>query len=106
MKTIRNALILALLISLSLNTYLFLRPDSKTVRTAPPVAISSPSNPQSSPPQSTDRFDWRKVESPDYRKYIANLRLIGVPEETIRDLIVADVCQLYKAKWQHLLQAN
>ena len=43
-------------------------------------------------------FTWESVESPDYREYIANLRAIGCPEETIRDIIVADVNKLYAAK--------
>ncbi|MEP6664350.1 MAG: hypothetical protein ABJC04_11885 [Verrucomicrobiota bacterium] len=41
------------------------------------------------------RFDWRDVESADYREYIANLRKIQCPEETIRDIIVADVNKFY-----------
>lgn len=40
-------------------------------------------------------FNWSQVESSDYRTYIANLRRIGCPEQTIRDLIVADVDNLY-----------
>lgn len=40
-------------------------------------------------------FSWRQVESPDYFQYVANLRAIGCPEATIRDIIVADVNQLY-----------
>jgi hypothetical protein len=40
-------------------------------------------------------FHWRQVESDDYRAYIANLRAIGCPEETIRDIIIADVEKLY-----------
>jgi LysM repeat protein len=43
-------------------------------------------------------FSWTEVESPDYEKYIANLRDIGCPEATIRDIIVADVNQLYARK--------
>ncbi|HWN95927.1 MAG TPA: hypothetical protein VNT99_12900 [Methylomirabilota bacterium] len=43
-------------------------------------------------------FSWRKVESDDYRAYIANLRAIGCPEETIRDIIIADVDKLYARK--------
>ncbi|MEW6302483.1 MAG: hypothetical protein AB1705_03375 [Verrucomicrobiota bacterium] len=46
----------------------------------------------------SERFDWSRVESEDYRQYIANLRAIGCPEETIRDLIVADVNKLYARK--------
>src|SRR6185295_13264151 len=43
-------------------------------------------------------FSWREVESADYPIYIANLRDIGCPEQTIRDIIVADVNQLYAQK--------
>lgn len=44
------------------------------------------------------RFGWEAVESPDYKEYIANLRAVGCPEETIRDIIIADVNKLYDAK--------
>ncbi len=40
-------------------------------------------------------FSWREVESPDYRTYIANLRDIGCPEQTIRDIIIADVNSMF-----------
>lgn len=40
-------------------------------------------------------FRWGDVESADYRVYMANLRAIGCPERTIRDIIVADVDQLF-----------
>lgn len=40
-------------------------------------------------------FSWSEVESPDYRTFIANLRRIGCPEKTIRDIVVADVNELY-----------
>src|SRR5262249_55086014 len=40
-------------------------------------------------------FTWQEVESPDYPTYIANLRDIGCPEQTIRDIIIADVNALY-----------
>ena len=43
-------------------------------------------------------FDWRMVESEDYKKYIANLRSIGCPEETIRDIITADVKKLFDSR--------
>ncbi len=38
-------------------------------------------------------FVWNQIESDDYPTYIANLRAIGCPEATIRDIIVADVNQ-------------
>ncbi len=40
-------------------------------------------------------FSWGELESDDYAAFIANLRRIGCPENTIRDIIVADVNQLY-----------
>ncbi len=43
-------------------------------------------------------FDWGSVESQDYREYIENLRAIGCPEETIRDIIIADINKLYASK--------
>jgi len=43
-------------------------------------------------------FSWREVESADYPAYITNLRGIGCPEQTVRDIIVADVNQLYWKK--------
>jgi hypothetical protein len=48
------------------------------------------------------KFDWNAVESADYKKYIANLRSIGCPEETIRDIIKADVNKLYEARRKEL----
>src|SRR5688572_13157621 len=46
----------------------------------------------------TNEFRWASVESDDYRQYIANLREIGVPEETIRDIIIADVNKLFAGR--------
>lgn len=40
-------------------------------------------------------FSWAELESEDYPTYIANLRSIHCPEETIRDIIIADVDQLF-----------
>src|SRR5207245_2007694 len=43
-------------------------------------------------------LDWREVESADYRQYVTNLRAIGCPEQFVRDIIVADLNQLYAAR--------
>jgi hypothetical protein len=40
-------------------------------------------------------FNWSEIESDDYPTFIANLRRIGCPELTIRDIIVADVNQIF-----------
>jgi hypothetical protein len=47
-------------------------------------------------------LDWRKLESEDYKSYIANLRATGCPEETIRDIIISDINKLYTQKWRQL----
>ena len=43
-------------------------------------------------------FSWASMESTNYPSYIENLRSIGCPEETIRDIVVADVAKLYSQK--------
>ncbi len=44
-------------------------------------------------------FSWQEVESRDYPTYIKNLRDIGCPEQTIRDIIVADVTAMLREKY-------
>lgn len=44
------------------------------------------------------QIDWRTVESADFKEYIRNLRAIGCPEETVRDIIIADVNKLFAAR--------
>jgi hypothetical protein len=51
-------------------------------------------------------IDWRMVESENYKQYIANLRSIGCPEETIRDIITADVNKLFEARRNELFPAT
>jgi len=40
-------------------------------------------------------FHWSAVEAGDYRQYIANLRAVGCPEQVIRDIICADLNQVF-----------
>ena len=73
-------------------------------RTAPPVIdISSDASNATNRPRTQfvvrkQFFNWSQVESPDYPVYIARLREIGCPEETIRDIVIADVDKLYANK--------
>src|ERR1035437_10115570 len=64
---------------------------ARETRTAP-AAVTIVTN------QSGQSFGWQMVESADYRRYIANLRAIGCPEETIRDIITADVNKLFDSR--------
>jgi hypothetical protein len=42
----------------------------------------------------TNHLQWAQLESEDYKTYIARLRSIGCPEQTIRDIIIADLDKL------------
>jgi len=39
----------------------------------------------------TNQLHWAQLESEDYKTYIERLRSIGCPEQTIRDIIIADL---------------
>jgi len=52
------------------------------------------------------RPTWHQVESPDYRQYIANMRILEVPEETIRDIVLADVEKLYDSRKKEVLKGT
>ena len=41
-------------------------------------------------------FSWRSVESDDYPTYVSNLREIGCPEQTIRDIKIE---YFFSLKW-------
>jgi hypothetical protein len=97
-----------LAISLALNAALFaailllLRAPNdlarRTVGNAPPAESSAV-------PEHRTNFYWRSLESADYRTYIANLRAISCPEETIQDIIIADVNKLFAARQKELAAA-
>jgi hypothetical protein len=44
--------------------------------------------------------EWRQVESEDFPTYIANLRRIGVPEPTVRDIVAGEMATQYQEKRQ------
>lgn len=47
-------------------------------------------------------FTWQEVESGDYVTYVENLRALGMPEATIRDIIIADVDQVFARRRREL----
>lgn len=59
------------------------------VKTAPPSVLTV-----------TNEFGWTQLETEDYREYIARLRSIGCPEQTIRDIVIADLDKLLAPKAQ------
>lgn len=50
----------------------------------------------------TNEFSWRNIEDRDYRRYMENLRRLGCPWETIKDIIIADVNKIYAPRFAEL----
>lgn len=50
-------------------------------------------------------FRWKQIESPDYAKYVKNLRSVGCPEATIRDIVEADINELFEPRYYEALRA-
>src|SRR2546427_5901632 len=77
------------------------------VRFSPEVTERNPALAVTRPPPDAPRsyktnvvvrrqnFTWDEIESADFPTYIAKVRATGCPEATIRDIIVADVNQLF-----------
>jgi hypothetical protein len=97
----------AILILVTLNAGLcfVLIKQRATHKPEPAAAIAEPA-PKTPPPKTTaasviirtNAFNWGQLESEDYRTYIARLRSIGCPEETIRDIVIADFEKLMAPK--------
>lgn len=68
------------------------------------IARAPDATPAGMAPRERLRLQWSQVESSDYRQYIANLRAIGCPEPTLRDIIVADLNQAYGDKMRAIWQ--
>ena len=76
-------------------------PQPEAALTRPDAMVPAESShvlPADPLPTATQPFHWSQIESSDYRTYISNLREIGCPELTIRDIITADVDALYTQK--------
>jgi hypothetical protein len=70
-----------------------------------PANEISPASPEPVTPQIitvTNQLTWAQLESEDYRAYIQRLRSIGCPEQTIRDIIIADLDKLIAPRVQSI----
>lgn len=73
------------------------RPQIVVVTNRAPAATTSPVT-----VIRTNAFNWTQLESEDYRTYITRLRSIGCPEQTIRDIVIADLEKLMAARVQEI----
>jgi hypothetical protein len=79
-------------------------PASEDITGFSPTIVSAPARAKESDRAEATSFKWSQIECPNYPTYIANLRRIGCPEQTIREIIVADVDDLYQAFREELRQ--
>lgn len=91
-------------LSLALNValaFLLLRAKQPAAPPAPAEIASVEESTNAAPSSKTNVvvrrqfFHWNEIESDDYTVFIANLRRIGCPELTVRDIIIADVNQMF-----------
>lgn len=68
------------------------------------VAPISHIEPVETAAQHPTRPDWSRLESTDYDTYSSNLREAGCPERVLRDIISADIVELYNGKRDELRQ--
>ena len=64
----------------------------------PPVVVPPPLNEvvvKTNVQVRRENFTWEQVQSTNYPTLIANLRAIGCPEQTIRDIVTSEVDRLY-----------
>jgi len=78
------------------------RVDAKTFIQQPLVVVTNVSAARPAPAivVRTNAFQWEQLESEDYRTYISRLRSIGCPEQTIRDIVIADLQKLMAPRVQ------
>ena len=39
---------------------------------------------------------WAAIESADLQRFMANLRALGCPEQTVRDIVALRICRAYR----------
>jgi hypothetical protein len=75
---------------------------SKAAPPAPPSDVPGPTTPSKpAQPLGTQlktppaKFTWASLASPDLQRYANNLRRVGCPEQTIKDIMLAEVNRLF-----------
>ena len=85
-----------LALSISLNVILGGILIFRVVHLTPPIPTSDPADSWGrqthfNPPPRSNSFQWSELESDDYPTFIRNLHSIGCPEQTIRDIVTAEI---------------
>lgn len=75
-------------------------PAHRTAAVAPPGETSETPAPAAA---EVAQFQWAQLVSPDFKVYRDNLRGIGCPEQTVRDIITAEINAQYLGRRQVIL---
>ncbi|MFA6546014.1 MAG: hypothetical protein WCS99_16460, partial [Limisphaerales bacterium] len=51
-------------------------------------------------------FHWSALESPDYIRYADNLRTVGCPERTLRDILLPDIEKLFDERAREITKTG
>jgi hypothetical protein len=76
---------------------------------APVAAITTNALPRSprSIPSADKKFGWQDLTNDTYSEYIASLRSVGCPEKQVRNIVVADVNELFdKRRLDHAIKTD
>lgn len=108
MKLLRPLLTQPILaLSLTLNLLLgvvVLDSWGNTTRNARPVEVVTAAKtriiqaPPAAKAKAATPFRWSQLETPDFATYVKNLRGIGCPEATIRDIVGGELTEIYSQK--------
>ena len=78
----------------------------KVTVTTTRLVRNTPAASQQSPATNAPPFHWRALESADYTIYAANLRAVGCPERTLRDILLPDIEKLYDERERELSESK
>jgi hypothetical protein len=78
-------------------------PAPAPVAAAPASSMISPSPPVTTPPSPGLPFQWSQIASPDLKIYRDNLRAIGCPELTVREIIRAVINENFRTRRRDIL---
>ena len=111
--SLQRLLMISILANLVCFVGLFWLSTDRQLSTEPsqstPPAASAPSQALGQAPpiervvREVEPFHWSQIESGDYQEYVENLRRIGCPEETIRDLVKQDLDKHYDQRKADIL---
>jgi len=76
-------------------------PAQSGVAIRPPVATSAPVA-----PEPASRSVWDEIESADIRQFHANLKAVGCPDKTIRDILLPVIEERYRQRQLEVVRAT